>query len=122
VYDGVIVEAVRHFQRRHGLVRDGIVGPRTVTALNVPASPRLEQVEINMDRWRRVPDNLGSTHVRVNIPEFRLHVFQDGESRLRMRTIVGAPDTQTPVFSDRIRHLVFNPYWNAVRSLLRADQ
>jgi murein L,D-transpeptidase YcbB/YkuD len=121
LYDGVIVEAVRHFQRRHGLVRDGIVGPRTVAALNVPASARLEQVEINMDRWRRVPDNLGSTHVRVNIPEFRLRVFHDGESRLRMRTIVGAPDTQTPIFSDRIRYLVFNPYWNVPDSIVRNE-
>ena len=121
LYDGVIVEAVRHFQRRHGLVRDGIVGPRTVAALNVPASARLEQVEINMDRWRRVPDNLGSTHVRVNIPEFRLRVFQDGESRLQMRTIVGAPDTQTPIFSDRIRYLVFNPYWNVPDSIVRNE-
>ena len=121
LYDGVIVEAVRHFQRRHGLVRDGIVGPRTVAALNVPASARLEQVEINMDRWRRVPDNLGSTHVRVNIPEFRLRVVHDGESRLRMRTIVGAPDTQTPIFSDRIRYLVFNPYWNVPDSIVRNE-
>ncbi len=121
VYHGLIVEAVRHFQRRHGLVRDGIVGPRTVTALNVPASARLEQLEINMDRWRRVPDNLGSTHVRVNIPEFRLRVFQDSESRLRMRTIVGAPETQTPVFSDRIRYLVFNPYWNVPDSIVRNE-
>ena len=121
VYDGVIVDAVRNFQHRHGLVRDGIVGPRTVTALNVPASARLEQIEINMDRWRRVPDNLGSTHVRVNIPEFRLRVFEDGESRLRMRTIVGAPETQTPVFSDRIRYLVFNPYWNVPDSIVRND-
>jgi murein L,D-transpeptidase YcbB/YkuD len=121
VYGGVLVEAVRRFQRRHGLVRDGIVGPRTVTALNVPASARLEQIEINMDRWRRVPDNLGSTHVRVNIPEFRLRVFEDGESRLRMRTIVGAPETQTPVFSDRIRYLVFNPYWNVPDSIVRNE-
>ena len=121
VYDGVIVEAVRHFQRRHGLVRDGIVGPRTVTALKVPASKRLEQIEISMDRWRRVPANLGSTHVRVNIPEFRLRVFEDGRSRLRIGTIVGAPDTQTPVFSDRFRYLVFNPYWNAPDSIVRSE-
>jgi murein L,D-transpeptidase YcbB/YkuD len=56
MYEGVIVDAVRQFQRRHGLVMDGVVGPRTVTALNVPAAARLEQIEINMDRWRRVSE------------------------------------------------------------------
>jgi murein L,D-transpeptidase YcbB/YkuD len=55
VYDDVIVEAVRHFQRRHGLVRDGIAGPRRVMALNVPAPARPEQVEINMDRRTTPP-------------------------------------------------------------------
>ena len=74
-----------------------------------------------MDRWRRVPDDLGSTHVRVNVPEFRLRVFENGESRLDMRTIVGAPDTQTPVFSDRIRYLVFNPYWNVPDSIVQDE-
>ena len=118
VYGSSVVEGVRRFQTRHGLAVDGIVGPRTIAALNVPASARLEQIEINMDRWRRVPDRLGATHVRVNIPEFRLRLFDNGEPRLRMRTIVGKADTQTPVFSDRIRYMVFNPYWNVPDSIV----
>jgi murein L,D-transpeptidase YcbB/YkuD len=121
VYAGALVEGVRRFQTRHGLVVDGIVGPRTVAALNVPASARLEQIETNMDRWRRVPDDLGRRHVRVNIPEFRVRVFQDGMAILGMRAIVGRPATQTPVFSDRIRYLVFHPYWNVPDSIVRNE-
>jgi L,D-transpeptidase YcbB len=118
VYDGTLVDGVRRFQQRHGLLVDGIVGPRTVAALNVPALARLGQIEINLDRYRRLPDDLGPTHVRVNIPEFMVRVVQDGTPILRMRAIVGQPRSQTPVFSDRIRYLVFNPYWNVPDGIL----
>ena len=120
-YDGAIVDAVRRFQRRHGLRIDGIVGPVTRRALNVPAEERLDQIAVNMDRWRRLPADLGTRHVRVNIPEYRLRVVEDGETGLAMRVIVGTPATQTPVFSHRIQYLEFNPYWNVPDSIARNE-
>jgi L,D-transpeptidase YcbB len=118
IYEGTLVDGVRRFQKRHGLLVDGIVGRRTVAALNVPASARLEQIEINMDRYRRLPDDLGFRHVRVNIPEFQVRVVEGGETLLSTRAVVGLPSMQTPVFSDRISYLVFNPYWNVPDGIL----
>lgn len=121
VYDDLLVEAVRRFQLRHGLLVDGIVGPGTIRALNVPAAARAQQIALNMDRWRRLPDSLGERHVRVNVPAFRLRMIDSGTEVLAMRVIVGTPSTRTPVFSDRIRYVQFRPYWNVPDSIARGE-
>jgi murein L,D-transpeptidase YcbB/YkuD len=80
-----------------------------VAALNVPAAERLDQIAVNLDRWRRLPDDLGARHVRVNIPEYRLRFVDHGIPTLQARVIVGAVHTPTPPFSDAITYVVFNP-------------
>src|SRR5690606_29638928 len=64
---------------------------------------------------------LGAFNVFVNIPEFRLDVNREGRSVWNTRVIVGTAENQTPVFSDMIRHVVTNPYWNVPSSILRAE-
>lgn len=117
----VLEEAVRRFQARHGLAVDGVVGARTLAALNVPAEQRVSQIELNMDRWRRLPDGLGTSHVRVNIPDFGLELRDGDRVMAAMPVVVGARDQQTPVFSDQIEYLVFRPYWNVPDSIAREE-
>jgi L,D-transpeptidase YcbB len=120
-YDETLVAGVRLAQARHGLPDDGIVGPQTVEALNVSVEDRLTQIALNMDRWRRLPDDLGRRHVRVNIPDFSLAVVEDGRDRLTMRVIAGEPEYQTPIFSDRISYLEFRPFWNVPDSIAHRE-
>ena len=111
-YGPALVHAVERFQRRHGLDPDGVIGPATTSRMNIPVERRLEQIALNLERWRWLPRDLGDRYVLVNVPEYRLEVWDHGQVPVSMRVVVGKTDTPTPIFSDRMTYLVFAPYWN----------
>jgi len=110
-YDAPLAEAVETFQRRHGLHADGIVGPRTRAALNVPVAERVAQLRRAMERWRWLPRDFGDHYILVNTAGFELAVIEDGKTVLTMRTINGTRDQATPSFTAMLRTLIINPYW-----------
>jgi murein L,D-transpeptidase YcbB/YkuD len=112
VYGQDLQEAVKRFQRRHGFADDGSVGPALAAEMNVPVEQRIRQIELNMERWRWLPRDLGDPHILVNIPEMRLDVSDHATTPVTMRVVVGKPDTQTPIFNDKMTYLVFAPVWN----------
>ena len=117
VFDKALTEAVKLFQIRHGLAEDGVVAGKTLTAMNVPVGKRIQQIALNMERWRWLPRDLGPNHARVNIPEYRLDVWEADNIAITMRVIVGAVDNKTPIFADQMTHIVFSPYWNVPPSI-----
>jgi murein L,D-transpeptidase YcbB/YkuD len=82
---------------------------------------RIKQILVNMERWRWLPHDLGRFYVTVNIPEFMLRVVEDGTPIHDARVVVGKPDKQTPVISDEMEEVVFNPYWNVPNSIKMAE-
>jgi murein L,D-transpeptidase YcbB/YkuD len=74
-----------------------------------------------MERWRWLPSDLGSFYVMVNVPEFMLRVMANGDRAFTARVVVGKPDTQTPIFSNNMQEVVFNPYWNLPNSIKTAE-
>lgn len=121
-FDDATFAAVRAFQNRHGLADDGIVGPDTLAALNVPVSERRRQLEINLERWRWLPHDLGRRHILVNIPSFTMSVVENNHPVMNTNVIVGQPERPTPVFADEISHLVFNPHWYVPRTIAIKDK
>lgn len=119
-YAGPLVEAVKHFQGRHGLEPDGIIGPLTLHALNVPLAERVRQMEFAIERWRWLPRAFPYPAIIINIPEFELRALDaSGRVALRMKVIVGqANGHQTPVFSAVMTHLIFSPYWDVPDSIV----
>ncbi len=122
LYDGALENGVRRFQARHGLEEDGVAGPATLRALNVPASERVRQLEVNLERWRWLPQDLGARYILVNIAAFRVEVIEHVRPVLRMRAIVGRDYRQTPVFSDTMTYLVFNPSWTLPPGIAARDK
>ena len=120
-YSGTLVEGVKHFQARHGLATDGKLDATTLRELNTPLSARVQQIDDALERWRWMPTEFQQPPVLVNIPEFRLRAYSDNHQlALSMNVVVGkAAPTQTPVFTDDIRFIVFRPYWNVPPGILR---
>lgn len=111
LYDAPLAAAVRHYQQRMGLLVDGVIGRRTVAAMNVPVSRRIRQIILNMERLRWLPRELGQRYLQVNIAAFSLRVVENDKPVLDMRAIVGKRFNNTPVFSKMMEYLVINPYW-----------
>jgi L,D-transpeptidase YcbB len=118
VYDAILETAVMDFQKKAGLAAEGVIGLKTRFALNKPKQNRHKQIIANMERWRWMPRNFGATHVRINIPEYKVRVTQNNRIIHTERVIVGKPTNKTPVFSDVMESVVFNPYWNIPQSII----
>jgi murein L,D-transpeptidase YcbB/YkuD len=112
LYGNSLVEVVKRFQARQGLEGDGVIGSTTIVAMNVPVQERIKSIILAMERLRWMPENLGQQYLIVNIAGFELRRVNAGKVEERMAVVVGKPYHRTPVFSDRIRFLEFNPYWN----------
>jgi murein L,D-transpeptidase YcbB/YkuD len=120
-FDLALDRAVRRFQNRYGLDVDGVVGPASLKELNIPVEDRIQQIVVNMERWRWLPQTLGTRYILVNIANFELEVVEDGQIFISMRAVVGRPYRRTPVFSDKMSCLVFNPYWNVPKGIAAKD-
>ena len=118
VYGPELVSAVKAFQQDAGLKPDGIVGGATLKQLNVPIGTRIDQLILNMERWRWLPKRFEPNYLLVNIPEYTLHVIEEGKEAFNMRVIVGKVLHETPVFSDKMEYVVLAPYWNVPFSII----
>jgi len=117
LFDAALSEAVKVFQFRHGLTRDGAVGPNTLKALNVSARDRVKTMELNMERRRWMDDDLGEKYVFVNLADFWLKVVDGRHTIHTAPVVVGKTFHRTPVFSKEMKYIVFNPFWNVPRSI-----
>ena len=87
----------------------------------VTLAERIKQIELNMERWRWLPRDRGAKHMVVNIPAFRLDVWERDTVALSMRVVVGKKDTPTPIFNDAMTHVVFSPYWNVPPTIAKDE-
>ncbi|MBK9730938.1 MAG: L,D-transpeptidase family protein [Chitinophagaceae bacterium] len=121
IYDSTLVIAVKNFQDRHGLATDGVIGISMITALNVPLSSRIQQIMINMERSRWVPVQLKGDYLAVNIPEYKLHVYDDDSLVWECNVVVGSVNNQTVIFNGNMKYIVFSPYWNIPTSIIAKE-
>lgn len=116
VFDADVTAALRRYQERMGLTPDGVAGPLTRAALNVPIEERIGTIEMNLERWRWMPRSLGARYVVVNIPAYSLELH-DGNGVSSFRAIVGRRDWPTPITSAWMDGITFGPEWNVPRTI-----
>ncbi|WP_299699631.1 L,D-transpeptidase family protein [uncultured Pontibacter sp.] len=135
-FDDKLEAQVKQFQELHGIVPDGKVGGNTLRMMNVPVEDRIQQIMMNMERWRwipkrLVPKSLDQKYVWVNIPEYKMYIYEDPSNSpeaereykkvMEMNVIVGKTLNSTPIFSDRMEYVVLAPYWNVPNSIVEKE-
>lgn len=123
VYDLALAGAVALYQSRHAINVDSALGKETIESMNVSADFRLGEIAANMERFRWLPRSFGSRYIFVNVPAFRLEVYDAGKKTMEMKVIVGQEyeDRATPVFADSMETVVFRPYWNVTPDIARKE-
>jgi L,D-transpeptidase YcbB len=135
-FDEKLEAQVKQFQALHGLTQDGAVGGNTLRMMNVPVQERIQQIMMNMERWRwipkrLVPKSLDQKYVWVNIPEYKMYIYEDPSNSpeaereykkvMEMNVIVGKTMNSTPIFSDRMEYVVLAPFWNVPNSIVEKE-
>lgn len=121
LYDANLKEAVSNFQERHGLTNDGVIGAGTIKEMNVPLRDRVKTIIVNMERFRWVPAGLNKEYLGVNIPEYKLHVYNADSLLWSCNVVVGKELHKTVVFQGDLKYIVFSPYWNVPPSIVRNE-
>lgn len=121
LFDETLRTAVSNFQIRHGLEPDGILGKQTVRELNTPIWQRIHQLELNLSRAQSLPDISTGKHILVNIPAYKLYLYDDHQVTYKSNVVVGKKKHKTPVVSSELTKIVLSPYWNVPRSITRNE-
>jgi len=117
-YDKALAEAVKKFQQEHKIAATGTLTAATVDALNGrQPNQAADIIMANMERWRWMPHDLGSTYVVVNLPEFMLRVVHDGKQVWVTKIVDGKPATPSPIMSAEMKYITVNPTWNVPDSI-----
>jgi len=121
VYDEGLVKGIKAFQKRLGLKQDGVIGANFFKEINYPVSKRIEQIIVNMERCRWLPEQPKADYLAVNIPEFSLHAYHNDSLLWSMNVVVGKAVHETVIFSGELKYIVFSPYWNVPASILQNE-
>ena len=121
IVDQALVEAVESYQLRHGLEADGRIGPQTRRALNITVANRIQQIIINMERWRWMPRKLVKRYLMVNMAGFELYIMENDSVVLAMPVIIGKAYRSTPSFSGLVSTMEYNPYWTIPANMTLQD-
>jgi len=120
LFDLELQQALMRFQKRHGGKVDGILGPSTRRQLNITPQARAEQILLNIYRMNNFqPDR--NQFIQVNVPDYKLHLIDQGVETISMKTIVGKRKRKTPIFSTEIDRVVVNPSWYVPKSIAYKD-
>lgn len=121
LYDECLVEAVKKFQNRHGLANEGYIGKMTRKALKESAEEKVARIKLNLDRMKWIKRSDDRYQIWVNIPAYTMYMYDKDQLIESMKVIVGRNGHNTPVFYNRVRSVVLNPYWRIPASIIRAE-
>lgn len=121
IFTDSLLQALTNFQYRMGLKETGKITPETIIELNKPIELRIKQMMVNIERLRWIPVQLEKQYILVNIPAFKLHVFEAGKPIWSTNVVVGKEVRQTSIFRGNLSQVILNPYWGVPTSIVRNE-
>jgi murein L,D-transpeptidase YcbB/YkuD len=121
VFTNELVTAVQMAQKRFGYKQNGVVDALLIKQLNIPVEGRIQQLLVNMQRFQNTSSTNNGTRLVVNIPEYKLHVYEGQEEIFNMDIVVGSEEHKTVMFNDEMTNIVFSPYWNVPESIVENE-
>lgn len=119
--DEEYIDALKNFQKHHGIKSDGVIGIETLSKMNISVEEKILSIRLNMERWRWMPSEMENSYISVDIPDFSLRVVENNETLLQMKAVVGKDERPTPIFNAMMSYIVINPYWNVPPTIVRED-
>ena len=113
--------ALQHFQQRMGLTENGKLDKATLIELQVPVQERIKQILLNLERLKWLPDSIAGTFLIINIPEFKLHLFENGKPVWESNVVVGSEAGKTSVFAGKISQIILNPTWGVPPGMIKSE-
>jgi len=114
-------KAVRTYQKRYLLEINGQVDKKVTYYLNQPVKKNIQAIITNLDKTKLYPRSFENEHIQVNIPDFNLRYYRNGQKIFKTGIVVGRRDRPTPLFSDQIEYMVLNPTWTVTDNLIKRD-
>jgi L,D-transpeptidase YcbB len=121
LFNDSLATAVVRFQQRYGYKEDSTINTALIAEMNRPIQDRIQQIMINLERLRWVPDILPSHYIFVNIPEYKFHMYDSGKHQWSINVVVGSASHNTVIFSGNLQYVVFSPYWNIPYSIVKNE-
>jgi murein L,D-transpeptidase YcbB/YkuD len=119
-FNVALAEGLKKYQARNGLTVSGALNKATLQSLKRPVNERIQQLIINMERCKWVPQTETKDYILVNIPAYMLYVYHLEKVLWSCHVVVGKskPTSNTTIFNDEIEYIVFSPYWNVTPNII----
>lgn len=118
-----LIDAVKSFQASHNLTQDGLIGAKTIHALNISAAEKITKIILNLERFRWLNQGLDAyeAYIDINIPAFEMQVIEHAKQVIEMKVIVGKKERPTPILNSKISYAVLKPSWTAPKTIVKED-
>jgi len=121
LFDNAFEQGVKNFQTSYGFTPDGKLGDSLIKLMNIPVAQKMQQLIINLNRMRWLPTDKEGRLIVANIPEYKLHVYENDKEAFNMKVVVGKEGHNTVIFSGKLSEIVFSPYWNIPTSIAKKE-
>ncbi len=123
VYDDALAQAVLKYKARTGSKPDKTITKKFVDELNIPVADRIKTIMVNMERCRWTSNGISKLKefVVINIPAYRMSYYREGQTPFISDVVVGKDVHKTVVFSGMMKYIVFSPYWNVPKSIVKKE-